>query len=114
MVVGNKLIQLKYLPWLLEQKNGYYCSCKEPTQIGRLFRVDPLVLNSSDQLLLILHTLITFYKKTTNLNEEVKCTEHSLPVSVPWWLHHLGAKANIELANISNKIMSKVLFCFYL
>jgi hypothetical protein len=48
--------------------------------------VDLLVLSSLDQLLLILKTFLLF-SKTSFINEEVKCTELSLSVSVPYHLN---------------------------
>jgi hypothetical protein len=46
--------------------------------------VDLIVLTSY---LAALHTeSVIFHYKTTNLNEEVYCTEPSLSVSVPWAL----------------------------
>jgi hypothetical protein len=48
---------------------------------GRLNTVGLLVLASFDQLLFVLKILVTFFYKTTYLNEEVNCTE---PVSIPW------------------------------
>jgi hypothetical protein len=50
---------------------------RNPYRRGRLSTVDLLVPTSLDHMLLILRTLFTFYK-TSYLNEEVKCTEHSL------------------------------------
>jgi hypothetical protein len=48
-----------------------------------LSTVDLLVLTSLDQVHFILPTLCPFYK-TSYLNEEVNCTEHSPSVRVPW------------------------------
>ncbi len=45
--------------------------------------VDLLVLTSLDQLLFILEILFTSWYKTSNLNEEVSCTDSSPSVRVP-------------------------------
>jgi hypothetical protein len=55
-----------------------------PIQIVSLSTIDLLVLNSLEQLLVILQTLFTFYYKTSYLNEEVSRAEPSPSVSVPW------------------------------
>jgi hypothetical protein len=50
---------------------------------GSVFTVNLLVLASLDQLVFILKFLITFFYKTSYLNEEVNCTEPSPSVRVP-------------------------------
>jgi len=50
---------------------------------GKLSTVDLLVLTCEDQLLFIAN-IIFIFKKTCYLNEEVKCTEPSPLVSIPW------------------------------
>ncbi len=57
---------------------------RNPYWSGRISRVDLLVLTNLDQLIFILNILFTFFHKTSYLNEKSKCTEPSLPVSVPW------------------------------
>jgi hypothetical protein len=51
---------------------------------GRISTVDLLVLTYLDQLLLILKVYIYFFYKTSNINEEVDCTEPSLTVRISW------------------------------
>jgi hypothetical protein len=51
------------------------------TEKERISTVNLLVLTSLNLLLLIVKTLFTFYK-TSNLNEEVNCTEPSPSVRV--------------------------------
>ena len=47
------------------------------------YTVDNLVLTSYDQFIFMLKILIPFVSKTSNLNEEVNCTEPSPLVCVP-------------------------------
>ncbi len=51
----------------------------------KLSTVDLHVLTCLDLLLFILNILFTFFNETSYLNEEVKSTERSPSVSVPWW-----------------------------
>jgi hypothetical protein len=50
---------------------------------GRLSTVDLLVITSLDEHLYI-ENMIYFLNKTTNLNEEVNCTESSPLISIPY------------------------------
>jgi hypothetical protein len=73
---GENFIYKCKTPW-----NSY---CKEFLLKGRISTVDLLLPASSDSLLFKLK--LYFFYETTDLNEEVKCTEPSLSVRVHWSL----------------------------
>jgi hypothetical protein len=59
---------------------------REASLKERLTTVGLLVLTSLDLTPFILKILFTYVTKCY-LNEEVKCTEPSSLISVPWWNH---------------------------
>jgi hypothetical protein len=59
------------MPWQLQGKSNW---------IGRHSTVDLLVLNSLNQLLLLMLTLLTF-SQNSRLNEEINCTELLFPAA---------------------------------
>ncbi len=79
-----------------------------PYWTGRLSTVDLLVLTRLDVLILILQTLYNSFK-TRYSNAEVKCTEPSLSVSIPW----RNQSASIEIKTKNNFSLEKDLYdCF--
>ncbi len=68
------------------------------TERGRLGTVNLLVLTSLDQLFLIWRHNLLFFTKTRYPNEEIKCTEPSSSVTVPWFVPSIPLQPSLAFS----------------